>query len=145
MRRGSSLFFRAELTRRPGPPVRNGTHLSRVGDFLVRLRLVRVVTEDGSEHYEAHAQAHIDQLDHAARRARSRSDTPAGSRCEAPVDSERGSDIQALRALAVTAVLLYHLWPGLLPGGYVGVDVFFVVSGFLITGQLFHEMRSDRT
>ena len=61
-----------------------------------------------------------------------------------PGDSERvlRADIQALRALAVTAVLLYHLWPGLLPGGYVGVDVFFVVSGFLITGQLFHEMRT---
>jgi peptidoglycan/LPS O-acetylase OafA/YrhL len=61
-----------------------------------------------------------------------------------PGSSERvfRADIQALRALAVTAVLLYHLWPDLLPGGYVGVDVFFVVSGFLITGQLFQEMRT---
>ena len=43
--------------------MRNGTHLSRVGDFLFRLRLVRVVAEDGSEVYEAHAEAHIDQLE----------------------------------------------------------------------------------
>ena len=49
---------------------------------------------------------------------------------------EHRPDIQALRALAVTAVVLYHLWPGLVPGGYVGVDVFFVISGFLITGLL---------
>ena len=37
-----------------------------MGDFLFRLRLVRVVAEDGSEVYEAHAEAHIDQLERAA-------------------------------------------------------------------------------
>ena len=46
--------------------MRNGTHLTRVGDFLVRMRLVRVVAEDGSDVYEAHAQAHIDELELAA-------------------------------------------------------------------------------
>jgi peptidoglycan/LPS O-acetylase OafA/YrhL len=45
-------------------------------------------------------------------------------------------DIQALRAVAVLAVVVYHLWPGALPGGFVGVDVFFVISGFLITSHL---------
>ncbi|MCS0499995.1 acyltransferase family protein [Protaetiibacter mangrovi] len=45
-------------------------------------------------------------------------------------------DIQVLRALAVGGVLLYHLWPERIAGGYVGVDVFFVVSGFLITSHL---------
>jgi hypothetical protein len=64
VRRGEKLFFRAELSGDPAAPVvRNGTHLSRVGDFLVRLRLVRVVEEDGSEIYEAHAQAHLEQLE----------------------------------------------------------------------------------
>lgn len=48
-------------------------------------------------------------------------------------------EIQGLRAIAVLAVLVYHLWPAALPGGYVGVDVFFVVSGYLITGGLFGE------
>ncbi|CAN7291439.1 acyltransferase family protein [Pseudarthrobacter oxydans] len=50
-------------------------------------------------------------------------------------------DIQALRALAVVAVILYHLWPLNFTGGYVGVDIFFVISGFLITGQLMREAR----
>jgi peptidoglycan/LPS O-acetylase OafA/YrhL len=45
-------------------------------------------------------------------------------------------DIQVLRAVAVVAVVVFHLWPAALPGGYVGVDVFFVVSGFLITSHL---------
>lgn len=46
------------------------------------------------------------------------------------------TDIQALRAIAVTMVLLYHLWPNRLTGGYTGVDVFFVISGYLITAHL---------
>ncbi|PFG41961.1 peptidoglycan/LPS O-acetylase OafA/YrhL [Isoptericola jiangsuensis] len=46
------------------------------------------------------------------------------------------ADIQGLRALAVAAVVVFHLWPGVLTGGYVGVDVFFVLSGFLITSHL---------
>jgi peptidoglycan/LPS O-acetylase OafA/YrhL len=52
-------------------------------------------------------------------------------------------EIQGLRAMAVLAVLVYHIWPKSLPGGYVGVDVFFVISGYLITGSLFKEF--DRT
>ena len=67
VRRGSAVSFRAMLSGGdPATPVRNGTHLSRVGDFLFRLRVVRVVAEDGSDVYEAHAEAHIDQLELAA-------------------------------------------------------------------------------
>ena len=49
------------------------------------------------------------------------------------------ADIQGLRALAVGSVLAYHLWPGAVTGGYVGVDVFLVISGYLITSHLLRE------
>lgn len=52
------------------------------------------------------------------------------------------TDIQALRALAVAAVLAYHFAPALLPGGYVGVDIFFVISGFVITSLMVSEIRA---
>lgn len=44
--------------------------------------------------------------------------------------------VDGLRAVAVLAVLLYHLSSGLLPGGFMGVDVFFVISGFVVTASL---------
>ncbi len=44
--------------------------------------------------------------------------------------------LDGLRAFAVTAVVLYHLWPRRLPSGFLGVDVFMVVSGFIVTTLL---------
>jgi peptidoglycan/LPS O-acetylase OafA/YrhL len=51
-------------------------------------------------------------------------------------------DIQGLRAFAVILVIIHHAFPTLLPGGYIGVDIFFVISGFLITSILI-EGRAD--
>src|SRR6266516_2089857 len=49
-------------------------------------------------------------------------------------------DIEGLRAVAILLVVLYHAGLPWLGGGYVGVDVFFVISGFLITSQLYDEL-----
>ena len=58
--------------------------------------------------------------------------------------SSRGfrPDIQGLRAVAVVMVVIYHLYPSLVPGGFAGVDVFFVISGYLITGHLWRGYSS---
>ena len=53
-------------------------------------------------------------------------------------------DIDGLRALAVGAVILYHAFPLTLPGGFLGVDVFFVISGFLITGMILEQLRDGK-
>src|SRR5699024_8094719 len=62
------------------------------------------------------------------------------SKTAAPSRSTFRAELQGLRALAVGLVLLFHLWPDYVSGGFVGVDVFFVVSGFLITGHLYREL-----
>ena len=53
-------------------------------------------------------------------------------------------DIDGLRALAVLAVLLFHFEFEIFSGGYVGVDVFFVISGYLITSILIHDIQAQR-
>jgi len=54
------------------------------------------------------------------------------------------SDVDGLRGIAVLSVVVFHAFPGLIPGGFVGVDVFFVISGFLISLILFSNLASGR-
>ena len=68
------------------------------------------------------------------------------SQTHAPSAAHPGyrADIDGLRAIAVLAVIGFHTFPALFPGGFVGVDVFFVISGYLITGILLRNLRERR-
>lgn len=59
---------------------------------------------------------------------------------------ERGyrPDIDGLRAIAVAAVVAFHFFPGRLPGGFIGVDIFFVISGFLIGGIVARDLQNGQ-
>lgn len=53
------------------------------------------------------------------------------------------ADVDGLRALAVIGVVIHHMAPALLPGGFAGVDVFFVISGFLISGIILRALEDE--
>lgn len=57
------------------------------------------------------------------------------------MDKHFRQDIEGLRAVAVLSVVIFHFGLGVLPGGFVGVDVFFVISGYLISGLLLNELE----
>ncbi|WP_306878039.1 acyltransferase family protein [Paenarthrobacter nicotinovorans] len=65
------------------------------------------------------------------------------ARSASPTKPAFRTDIQGLRAVAVLLVVLFHAKVPWLPGGFVGVDVFFVISGFLITAGIVKELRRD--
>ena len=54
------------------------------------------------------------------------------------------ADIDGLRAVAVLAVVIFHAFPALLPGGFIGVDIFFVISGYLISTIVFKALQGEQ-
>ena len=61
-----------------------------------------------------------------------------------PVDHKHRADIDGLRGLAVLAVVIFHAFPTHLTGGFLGVDVFFVLSGYLITSIIYLQLELGR-
>ena len=61
-----------------------------------------------------------------------------------PSNSGYRPDIDGLRAIAVVSVIIFHINATVLPGGFVGVDVFFVISGYLISRNLLSDVEANR-
>lgn len=62
----------------------------------------------------------------------------------APGESTYRPDVDGLRAVAVLSVLACHAFPDVLPGGFIGVDIFFVISGYLISRIILGDLQGDR-
>jgi peptidoglycan/LPS O-acetylase OafA/YrhL len=71
-------------------------------------------------------------------------ETTPGPANKSAVGSRYRPDVEGLRAVAVLPVLLYHFAPGWAPGGFTGVDIFFVISGFVIAGSIRDDIAEDR-
>lgn len=71
-------------------------------------------------------------------------DDPLITRVKTGADQTYRADIDGLRALAVGLVVVFHAGHSYMPGGFVGVDVFFVISGYLITGIILSKLNQGR-
>ena len=64
------------------------------------------------------------------------------SRLSLKLGSAYRADIDGLRAVAVLAVIAYHYWGWLFRGGFIGVDIFFVISGYLLSAIVISEVNA---
>lgn len=60
------------------------------------------------------------------------------------INSKYRPDIDGLRGVAILSVLIFHTFPWSLQGGFIGVDIFFVISGFLISKIIFENLDKDK-
>ncbi|MEO6746289.1 MAG: acyltransferase family protein, partial [Caldimonas sp.] len=70
------------------------------------------------------------------------SDIYSPSRSPLPAGTKYRADVDGLRAIAILSVIAFHAFPNWVPGGFVGVDVFFVISGFLISSVIVEHLQA---
>ncbi|MGL5827148.1 MAG: SGNH hydrolase domain-containing protein [Nocardioides sp.] len=144
-KRAPQVPMQARTRPQPRPPsARLKAYLRKIYLRRVRLKVTRLRAIQHQAAQQLSTQvtdpARLGATSHAGHGAHSRTHLQQGA---APGARRFRPDIQGLRAIAIIAVILYHAEVPGITAGYVGVDVFFVISGFLITGQLLRNLARD--
>ena len=141
MARTKPAAYRIALEPEPDPAPEPDMVLSPASSTngLVRDTAIRLETDSASPSWVTDGNDNVELTVMPPARSAAPSQVSSASHAPRQTRSDYRSDIDGLRAVAVSVVIVYHMDKSWIPGGFTGVDIFFVISGFVVSGSLLRE------